>query len=161
MYTLEDLQDIQKLLKKRWKMTAIPAVLVLTAAAAVFVHGQLSRSDHLWKLTALLTILGGGWFLFFFGLYIRPARSYRTHVHYMLEGRKRITTGVFKSFSEEISSRDGVECHAMMLNVGNTDDPEDDRLFYYDIHKPRPSCALGTTVTVQSNDKMVASFEIA
>lgn len=161
MYTLEDLQDIQKLLKKRWRLTAIPAGLVLAAAVAVFVHGQLSRSDHLWKLTAVLTILGSGWFLFIFGLYIRPARSYRVHVHYMLEGRKRITTGVFKSFSEEISVRDGVECHAMMLNVGSTDDPEDDRLFYYDAHKPRPSCALGTRVTVHSNDKMVSSFEIA
>jgi len=49
----------------------------------------------------------------------------------------------------------------MMLNVGSTDDPEDDRLFYYDVHKPRPECALGTMVTVHSNDKMVASFEIA
>ena len=160
MYTHEDLQDIQMLLKKRWRMAVIPAVLILLAAVAIFVYGQLNRSDHLWKLTAALTILGGGYFLFVFGLYIRPARCYLVHVHYMLEGRKRTTTGVLKSFSEEISNRDGVECHAMMLNVGSTDDPEDDRLFYYDIHKPRPSCPVGTMVTVHSNDKMVASFEI-
>jgi len=161
VYTYEDLQDIELLLKKRWKITLVPAVLILAAAIAVFIYGQLNRSDQLWKLTVALTILGGGYFLFFFGLYIRPARSYRTHVLYMLEGRKRITTGVFKSFSEDVSNRDGVECHAMMLNVGSTDDPEDDRLFYYDVHKPRPECALGTMVTVHSNDKMIASFEIA
>lgn len=72
----------------------------------------------------------------------------------------RVTTGVFKSFSNDVSDRDGVQCHAMLINVGEKDEPEDDRLFYYDMHKPRPEIALGTHVTVRSNDRMVAAIEV-
>ena len=92
---------------------------------------------------------------------MRPALIYRKHLRYMLTGRKRTTTGIFKSFSEDVSDRDGLECHAMMINIGDKDDPEDDRLFYYDVYKERPSMPLGTLITVESNDKMVSGIQIA
>ena len=161
MYTREDMKDIKQMLRKRWAVAAIPAVLVLAAAIAVFVYGQLNRSANLWKLTSVLTILGGGYFLFFYGVSVRPALIYRKHLTYMMDGRKRVTTGVFKSFSEDICDRDGLECHAMMVNIGEKDDPEDDRLFYYDAYKPRPAFELGERITVMSNDKMVSSITAA
>ena len=158
MYTQEDLQEIGRMLRKRWQLAWIPAVLVTAAAVIVFVHGQLIRSDRLWMLTAFLTIVGVGYFLFIYGVSIRPARIYRTHVSYMLSGRMRQTTGVVKSISEDVSDRDGLECRALMLNVGEKDDPEDDRLFYVDIYKPFDA-AVGSRITVYSNDKMVSAFE--
>jgi len=91
-------------------------------------------------------------------VYVRPALIYRKHVRYMLHGRMRQTTGLFKSFSEDVSDREGLECHAMLLNIGEKDDPEDDRLFYYDSCKDRPAFAIGERVTVLSNDKMVSSM---
>jgi len=160
MYTQQEWQEMDRLVRKRWRVAIIPAALLLAAAIAVFVYGQLTRSDTLWRLTAGLTILGGGSFLFLYGLYVYPARQYRTHVHYMLNGRLRSTTGVFKSFSEDVSNREGVECHAMLINVGEKDDPEDDRLFYYDVYKPRPDMPLGSRITVCSNDRMVASIKM-
>ena len=147
------------LVRKRWRIAVLPAAVLLLIAIAVFIYGQLIRSDTLWRLTAALSILGGGAFLFLYGLYVRPARQYRTHVHYMLNGRLRTTSGVFKSFSEDVSDREGVECHAMLINVGEKDDPEDDRLFYYDVYKPRPDVPIGTRITLQSNDRMVASIQ--
>lgn len=159
MYSHNDLTAIDRLLKKRRAVTFVPALVIFVLAVIVFVYGQLQRSDHLWKLTAAMTILGVGYGLFFHGVYVRPVRIYRKHVQLMLEGRKRETTGVFKSFADQLSDRDGVECHAMMLNVGTTDDPADDRLFYYDAQKARPEVPFGTMVTVLSNDKMVASFQ--
>ena len=109
MYTLEDMAKVERLLKKRWRVVVIPAVLMLAAGIALF-------------------------------------------------GRMRETTGVLKSFSEDVSDREGLECHAMMLNVGERDDPEDDRLFYFDALKPWPGWAMGTRLTVKSNDKLVASI---
>ena len=88
-------------------------------------------------------------------------RIYRKHLTYMLNGRMRVTTGVFKSFSEDVSDREGLDCYAMLINVGDKDDPEDDRLFYYDVHKPAPEMPLGTMITVHSNDKMVSAIELA
>lgn len=159
MYTQQDLQDMERLVRRRWRTTVIPAILLLLIATVIFVRGQLNRSDTLWQLTTALTILGGGWFLFLYGLYVRPARQYRTHVRYMLQGRLRSTTGVFKSFAEDVSNREGVECHAMLINVGDKDDPEDDRLFYYDVYKPRPDMPIGSRITVTSNDRMIASIQ--
>ncbi len=159
MYTQEDMDRIKAIVKKRWLITACPSAVIVLAGIMLFVLGRIERSESMWIWTTILTIIGGGYFLFFYGVYVRPARIYRTHVNYMLNGRMRVTTGLFKSFAEEVSDREGVECHAMLLNVGEKDDPEDDRLFYYDALKPRPEMSIGTRVTVRSNDKMVSSME--
>ena len=161
MYTQEDWNDINVMLKKRWFATAAPAAVVLIAAIVVFVIGRIHRSDSMWMLTSLLTIIGGGYFLFFYGVSVRPARIYRRHLSFMLNGRKRVTTGVFKDFSEDVSDREGLECHAMLVNIGDKNDPEDDRLFYYDAYKPAPAFELGDRITVESNDKMVSAIKAA
>ena len=161
MYTQEDWKDINTMLRKRWLITAVPAVLVLAAAIWVFVYGRMQRSDSIWRITSLLTLLGGGYFLFFYGVYVRPAALYRKHLTYMLQGRKRTTTGVYKFFSEDIYDRDGLECHSMLINIGEKNDPEDDRLFYYDAYKPAPAFEIGEKITVISNDKMVSSIHAA
>lgn len=159
MYTQEDLQETNQLLRKRWYFACVPAAIIVAAAIIVFVYGQLTRSDSLWILTVFLTIAGIGSFLFFYGVSIRPARIYRKHVQYMLTGRMRTTTGVLKAISQDISDREGLECRAMMINVGEKDDPEDDRLFYLDIYKPF-EVPVGTRITVHSNDKMVSAIEV-
>lgn len=161
LYTQAELDAIRAKLKRRIAVAVVPAVVILAAAVGVFVWGRMQRSDTLWMLTAALTVLGGGYFLFLFGVYVRPAWVYRTHVNYMLHGRMRTTTGVLKSISPNLSDHDGLECHALMLNIGDRDDPEDDRLFYYDALKPALTYPLGMRVTVLSNDKLISSIEPA
>ena len=159
MYSQNDWKEINAMLKKRWLITLIPTAVVFVAAVVVFVLGRINRSDSIWMLTSALTLLGGVYFLFFYGVYVRPARIYRKHLSFMLNGRMRETTGILKFISEDVKDREGLECRAMFLNVGEKDDPEDDRLFYYDVYKPMPEMPIGTRVTVQSNDKMVASIK--
>ena len=161
MFSEKDWQEINKLLKKRWLVTLIPAGLILAAAITIFVYGQLNRSEHLWKLTSFLVLLGGGYLLLAYGVYLRPALIYRTNLRYLLAGRKRTTTGYLKEISEDVFDRDGMEVYSMLINVGEKNDPEDDRLFYYDIYKPAPEMPVGTRVTVTSNDRLVASIERA
>lgn len=161
MYTQEDMTVVKRRLTKRWWITAVPAVLLAAAAVAVFVAGQLARSETLWMVTAALTVAGGVYFLFFYGVYTRPMLLYARHVDYMLNGRKRETTGILKAFASEVSDKEGIDCHAMLVNVGERDEEEDDRLFYYDAHKPKPEMPLGTRVTVVSNDRMVAEMRVA
>lgn len=159
MYSEKDWSEINALIKKRWLITLGPSGVVLAAAIAIFVYGQVNRSQHLWMLTSALTMLGGGYLLFFYGVSVRPALIYRRNLRYLLNGRKRVTTGVLKEFSEDVTDRDGMEVYAMLVNVGERNDPEDDRLFYFDAYKPVPELPLGTRVTVESNDKLVASLQ--
>ena len=161
MYSEKDWKEINQLLHQRWLITLVPFTIVFGAAVAIFVYGQLNRHETLWMLTSFLTLLSGGYFLFMFGVYLRPALIYRRNLHFLLEGRKRVTPGIFKEFSEDVSDRDGMEVYPMLLNVGERNDPEDDRLFYYDAYKPLPEMPIGSRVTVYSNDKLVSSIELA
>ena len=161
MYSEKDWKEINDLLKKRLWITLVPGCILLAVAVWIFVYGQLNRSETLWMLTSFLSILGGGYLLFFFGVYVRPALVYRRNLRYLLTGRKRTTTGIFKEFSEDVCDREGMEVYAMLINVGQRNDTEDDRLFYYDAYKPLPEMPLGSRVTVQSNDKLVSSMELA
>lgn len=157
MYTSQDEDEALALLKKRGFLAIFPAALALVAAVAVFVAGRIARSDTLWILTAALTILGGAYFLFLNGVWVKPARDYLRHVRRMRTGRLRETVGVLTSFAEGLSERDGLWCHALMMNLGSGE-PEDDRLYYYDDEKPRPSMPVGSRVRVLSNDNMVADI---
>lgn len=78
----------------------------------------------------------------------------------MLNGRMRETVGIFKSFDEQVHDKEGLLCHAMMLNIGEKDDQEDDRLFYFDDFLKKPEELIGKKVKVLSNDKMVSSIEL-
>ncbi|MEG0511186.1 MAG: hypothetical protein RR653_00545 [Clostridia bacterium] len=161
MYTQDEFSELKSKLARRWWIVSLPTAVALIAAIVLFVIGQNNRSEHMWMVTAALTVLSGGCFAFFYGVYVRPVRLYTRHVSYMLNGRKRETTGVFKTFADEMSDKEGIECYALLLNIGQTDAEEDDRLFYYDAHKPKPSFPLGTPVTVLSNDRMVADMQAA
>jgi|GEM_PF-600057 len=108
MYTEDDFTQVKSILKKRWWITAAPAAVILLAAIAVFVAGRIARSGQMWMVTAALTVLGGVYFLFFYGVYVRPVLLYKNHVNYMLNGRKRETTGIFKAFSDDVSDKDGI-----------------------------------------------------
>ncbi|MBE5802233.1 MAG: hypothetical protein E7319_08080 [Clostridiales bacterium] len=158
MYTREEQAVVAAKCRKRMLVTFIPAAIVLAAAIALFVWGQINRYDETWKITAALTILGGGYAIFMYGVYVKPMRNYRNHVNYMLDGRVRETAGVFKAFSDDVMEKHGVQCHPLMINVGEKDDGEDDRLFYYDVLKPAPEMPLGTRVVISSNDMMVAEI---
>ena len=137
MYTREDEDQARRLWKKRLGLALVPMIVGLAAGIALFVVGQMRRSDTLWMA--------------------KPALDYLRHVERMLHGRKRETVGVLTRFSPELCERDGLWCHAMMVNLGSGEE-EDDRLFYYDDEKPAPQLPIGTRVRVESNDKMVSGI---
>ena len=64
MYTREDADQARRLWKKRLGLALLPAIVGLAAGIALFVAGRMRRSDTLWMVTAALTVLGGGAFLF-------------------------------------------------------------------------------------------------
>ena len=161
MYTQQDWNDINALVKKRLLVTLVPGFSVMAVAFAIFIYGQVNRFENLWMLSSLLLLLAGGYMLLFLGVYVRPAWIYRTNLRYLLNGRKRVTTGIFKEMSEDVSDRDGMEVYALLINVGDRNDPEDDRLFYYDAYKPAPAMPIGTKVTVESNDRLVSNMAVA
>lgn len=160
MYDENDLLAARMQRAARLRVAVIPAGVVFAIAVGLFIYGQNIRSDQLWIVTATLSILSLCYFLFLYGVSVRPMRMYELHVDQMLHGKKRETTGVLKTFEEKPCEKNGVDCYPMMLNVGNTDDGKDDRLFYFDVHKEKPHISLGERVTIESNDMMVAAYRV-
>lgn len=161
MYTRQEQQQAAQQTRQRLMVTVIPAAVIFVIAVVLFVIGRLNRSEEMWKVTAALTLVAGVYVTFFAGVYVKPMRDYRNHINYMLDGRRRETTGYLIDFSENLSERNGVECHAIMINVGEKDEREDDRLYYYDVKKLPLPFEMGTKVTVASNDMMVAEIREA
>lgn len=161
MYRQEDREAAKAEAQKRWIVTVLPGGLLFLAGVIVFVLCQIRRQDWGWIFACACTILGGAYGVFFYGVYLKPVLVYKKHVNYMLDGRKRETTGLLQEVAQEVADKDGLDCYAVIVNVGERNDPEDERLFYVDALKGRPEIPLGSRVTVVSNDKMVAGLQKA
>ena len=161
MYTRQEQQQAAKQAKQRLLTAFVPAAVVFVGAVVFFIIAQLNRDPDAWKLPAALTVAAGTYATFFYGVYAKPMLCYRNHINYMLDGRLRETTGYLIDFSENLSERNGIDCHAIMLNVGEKDDRDDDRLYYYDAKKLPLPFEKGTKVTVTSNDMLVAAIRKA
>ncbi len=159
MYTESEFTEVKRRLRARGWRVGGPAAGRLAAAIATdfYFHGLRNESGWVW--TGLLTVLSGAFFLFFYGVTIRPVLLYKRHVERMLHGRLRETTGILREIDEEPKAKDGLDCISLLGNVGDKADPEDDRLFYFDMQKGKPDVPLGTRVLVRSNDRMVSSIQ--
>lgn len=151
MYTEQDYADICSQIKRRWLLLSIPALLLLAGVIVSFVF-------RIRWLTIGLSLLLGAGAIFCYGLLLAPLMAYKRHLNDVLHGRTRTTTGAFKEMEEVAVDRDGVKYYPMMLSVGNMDDPEDDRLFYYDANLPRPDWKIGDMITVTAHDKALGAW---
>lgn len=151
MYTEQDYADICAQIKQRRILLGIPAALLLAGVIVSFVF------RIRWLTMGLSLVLGAG-LIFCHGLLLAPLTAYRHHLNDVLHGRTRTTTGAFKEMEEVAVDRDGVKFYPMMLSVGNMDDPEDDRLFYYDANLPRPDWKTGDMITVTAHDKALGAW---
>ena len=154
MYTEKDFSDICEQLKKRWLALGIPALALLAAVIVSFVF-------RIRWLTMALSLALGAFCIFSYGMLLSPVIAYRKHLDEVLHGRVRSTTGAFKEMETQAVMRDGVKYYPMMLSVGDMEDPEDDRLFYYDANLPRPDWKTGEMLTVTAHDKSLGAWERA
>ena len=154
MYTEQDYAEISNQLKSRWTALGIPALALLAAVIASFVL-------RIRWLTIGLSLVLGVFCIFSYGMLLSPVIAYRRHLDEVLHGRVRSTTGAFKEMETQAVMRDGVKYYPVMISVGDMENPEDDRLFYYDANLPRPDWKTGEMLTVTAHDKSMGAWERA
>ncbi len=157
LYTQNDRDEIMAMRRRRLWIVWAPTALLLLLAVGSFVFYRLNHNETGWGITGLITILAGAYCIFLYGVYLRPALKYKRHLDYMLDGRKRVTEGILKEIGDVVQDRDGIDCYSIMLNVGEKNEPEDDRQFYLDAFKSLDGFKPGDRVTVESNDRMIAA----
>ena len=151
MYTEKDYADIRAQLHRRLLICGIPA---LVAMAGIIV----AACFRVQWLTMGGTLLVGAYAIFCYSMLLYPVIAYGRHLKNVMHGRVRTLTGAFKEMEEGTVIRDGVHYYPMLLNVGNMDSMEDDRLFYFDANLPRPDWKQGEMLTVTSHDKAVGAW---
>jgi len=158
LYSQSDRDLINAKLKRRAAAVWIPAAALLALAIVTFVWYRTRHDESGWIVSGLLTILGGAYAIFFYGVYLGPMRKYKKHLDYMFDGIKRETVGIFKEITTTVQDRDGIDCYSVWLNVGEKNDPDDDRLFYLDAYKSMDGFQPGDKIRIESNDRMIASI---
>ena len=151
MYTEQDYQDVRRQLHFRALVMGLPALLLLAGVVVSFVF------RIRWLTTGLSLLLGAGC-IFGCGLFLSPVLAYSRHLDEVLHGRVRSTTGAFKEMEDQTVLRDGVRYYPLLISVGDMQNPEDDRLFYYDANLPRPDWKPGETLTVTAHDKAMGAW---
>ena len=154
MYTEQDYADIRRQIRNRCLALGVPALLMLAGVIVSFIF-------RIRWVTMTVTVLLGVYCIFCYGMLLSPVIAYGRHLDEVLHGRVRTTTGAFKEWEEDSVMRDGVRYYPMLLSVGSMDDPEDDRLFYYDANLPRPDWQRGDMLTVTAHDKALGAWERA
>ncbi len=152
MYSSQNVTDITSQLRKRTFLLAIPLVLLLAGVVASILH-------RVQWLTILLFILCCFVLIFCWGLFLSPLHQYRKFLQSAIHGQNRTMEGYFKRFVDEKSERDGVYFIPLFINISNSDEEEDDRLFYFDANLPLPDWKVGEKLSITSQDKAVISWQ--
>ena len=153
MYSDNDLNDAQRAVQRARLLMFLPAAVLLAGAIVSFIF-------RIKWLTILLSILGGSWMVFSHQLFVIPRRGYMEHVRSALRVARKVAEGYYLRMEETPVERNNVMFYAFYLNVGEKQDPEDDRLFYFDARRPLPDWKTGDRILIRSYDKFVSSWEI-
>lgn len=153
MYQPSDYQENRQQLRARLLALGLPAFALL---ACTIVSFALRWPQY---ITVGLSILLCGLCVFGYSMILWPVIAYGRHLNHALAGRTRTLHGAFIGMEQDVISREGIALYPMILNVGDKDKDEDDRLFYYDANLPKPPWAEGDHLAITSYDKIVTAWE--
>lgn len=151
MYTKEYIFSIKKQLKNRVLLLLILQFFPLASCIAF----TLMRNE-LFTITSSV--------LFFFVLilvmhnFILPLKQYYKFLKLSENNKFSVIRGKIKTISAERNCIEGVFFTPIILNVGNINDSEDDRLIYFDANLPEPDWNKSYTYDFKLNDKRVIDY---
>lgn len=139
-------------------LAAIGVVCSLIFRDATHMHNPNERASQL--ITIGITLLWGCFCIFFWGMKLTPLLRYRHYLADMASGLSRVEEGVVVRFEEQTSFRDGLGYRAMLINIGNLKEPEDERLLYWDPRLGIPSIAEGARVRLLAHGNDIIGMDI-
>jgi hypothetical protein len=107
-----------------------------------------------------ITLLGGGLLIFLWGMKLTPLLKYRKYLRESTAGLNRQVEGTVSHLQEDTTSREGLSFYALLVNVGDPNNPEDDRLLYWDGQLPRPDLQAGQPVRILAHGNDIIGLEV-
>lgn len=129
------------------------AALLITASliwrSPTVVDNPRERTSQ--AITIAISLVWGAALIFLWGMKLTPRLAYRKFLRELHSGLSREVHGIVTDLNETTTFRDGLTFYGIIVNVGDANDPEDDRLLYWDAQLGRPDVAVGDTVAVRAH----------
>lgn len=106
-----------------------------------------------------ITLVFGALLIFLWGMKMTPLMSYRRYLKDIFSGLTRDVQGIVVRIDEDTTFRDGVSFHAVIVNIGDVAEPEDERLLYWDSQLPRPDISPGEDVFFLAHGNDIIGYE--
>lgn len=98
-----------------------------------------------------ITLLWGAITIFLWSMKLTPLLCYRRYLKEIGRGLSREVEGRVVRFEKDATFREGLTFYAMLVNIGQTDDQEDERLLYWDARLDRPGVEPGDRVCIRAH----------
>ncbi|MDR0898577.1 MAG: hypothetical protein LBN04_12085 [Oscillospiraceae bacterium] len=108
-----------------------------------------------------ITLLGGGLLIFLWGMKLTPLLKYRKYLREIRAGLNHQVEGTVSHIDEDTTSREGLSFFALLVNVGDPENPEDDRLLYWDGQLAKPGLMPGQRVRILAHGNDIIGLETA
>ena len=151
------------------RMLVIFGIMTLVAAALITAsliwrdptHMNNPNETMSQVITIAITLVWGALVIFLWGMKLSPRLSYRKYLKEIHGGLSRYEEGIITSVDEQTSFRDGLSFYGMILNIGDLENPEDERLLYWDAQLGKPTVSAGDKLRIHAHGNDIIGFERA
>lgn len=149
------------------RVLGIFGLLTLVAAAAITASLIWRDASHMHNpnetpsqiITVAVTLVWGAIIIFFWSMKLSPRLSYRRYLREIHSGISRDVEGVIVSMDEDTAFREGLNFYRMIVNVGDLNEEEDERVLYWDAQLGRPELSVGDSVAVRAHGNDIISLQ--
>jgi len=151
-------------IKRALTILAIGTLIVVGLIVALLIwrdatHMNNANETPSQMLIIAVTLVWGALLIFFSGMKVSPLLHYRRYLREIHGGLSREVSGMLVRFEEDTTFRDGLSFYAMVVTIGDGNEPEDERLLYWDARLARPGVAVGDQVRIQAHGNDIIGFE--
>lgn len=141
------------------KLVVLFAILLAVAAALVTASLILRENTSLdnprempSQVCAMaVTFVIGAIIIFLWSMKLSPLLAYRRYLRETAGGLTRDVQGIITRMDEDVTFREGLYFYGMIVNVGEPNNPEDERLLYWDAQKPKPAWHTGGSACLRAH----------
>lgn len=110
-------------------------------------------------ITIAITVAFGALIIFLWGMKMTPRLCYRRYLREIHAGLSRTVEGVVTQLDADLAFREGLYFYACIINVGDINEPEDDRRLYYDAQLGAPPFAISDKVRICAHGNDIIGFD--
>lgn len=151
--------DVQRNNQRIRRILWIFGIMTLVAIAGIIAAFIWRDASHMNNpneqasqiIVIAITLVCGCIIIFFWSMKLSPLLAYRRYLKEINNGISRYVEGVVTQVDEQTTFREGLSFYGVLINVGEANDPDDDRILYWDVQHGQPTMHVGDRVYIHAH----------